>query len=623
MRVLNRVVLFEIVLASLISAVYFQSLNVAGSALAWLFAPLMVLGQMSCLSLLVFAPLYLLAMIWPRLNLLCVLAVMVGSLFQLLLIIDVGVYQQYRFHIDGSILNLLLGGAAGQIFVMSAQVYLKGLALLLLMIAAQAALVFGLRRRELRLEQASSGLPDRSRGLPRFVVASLFSATLASNLLHAWADASGYSPVVRQAVLMPAYYPLRARSFMARYGIEVQRMPEAESASGDFYYPQHPMLCSVDARPPNIVMILMDSWRFDELSEQVTPNIAAFTEQSLRFKQHFSGGSATRTGIFSLMYGLPGTAWHAALRATTPPVLISTLLEQNYRMGIFASAPLVSPEFDRTVFQGVADLRLRSEAADPIARDQEITDEMLEFLDRQDAAQPFFGWMLYDAPHAFAVADESPGPFQPSWSEVDYTRLNADMEPLPFRNLYRNAVHATDALIGQVLERLRQNALLDSSIVIISSDHGQEFNDTGANYWGHNSAFNQFQTQVPLVIHWPADLRTPAAQSVKGEIDYLTSHLDVAPSLLTHVLGCKNPWSDYTSGRDLFEPGGRDVLLLANYHNYALKTAHQTVEVRSFQSVDVLDAQGRLLLDAKPSPELIGKAMRMKRAFLLKPESHK
>ncbi|WP_306686870.1 sulfatase-like hydrolase/transferase [Candidatus Coxiella mudrowiae] len=54
----------------------------------------------------------------------------------------------------------------------------------------------------------------------------------------------------------------------------------------------------------------------------------------------------------------------------------------------------------------------------------------------------------------------------------------------PYLNRYRNAAHFDDALVGQVLQALKGHQLLKNTIVIITADHGEEFNENHQNYWG-------------------------------------------------------------------------------------------------------------------------------------------
>lgn len=56
-------------------------------------------------------------------------------------------------------------------------------------------------------------------------------------------------------------------------------------------------------------------------------------------------------------------------------------------------------------------------------------------------------------------------------------------------------MHFDDQQIAKVLAQLRQQHLLDNTIVILSSDHGQQFNENGLNCGGHSSNFTPYQTR--------------------------------------------------------------------------------------------------------------------------------
>src|SRR5439155_1407290 len=78
-------------------------------------------------------------------------------------------------------------------------------------------------------------------------------------------------------------------------------------------------------------------------------------------------------------------------------------------------------------------------------------------------------------------------------------------------NRYRNAVHYADSLVGTMLDALVRRGLLDDTIVLVTGDHGEEFNEHG--YWGHNGAFTPDQVHVPLVLHLPRSRATPSPRS--------------------------------------------------------------------------------------------------------------
>ena len=144
-------------------------------------------------------------------------------------------------------------------------------------------------------------------------------------------------------------------------------------------------------------------------------------------------------------------------------------------------------------------------------------------------------------------------------------------------------MHYVDSLVGEALDRLDAAGLRDSS-VIITGDHGQEFNDNGLGFRGHNSNFTQFQTQVPVLLDAPD---VPA-----GRHDYRTSHFDVAPTLMSRYLGCTTPIDQYSVGSDLFKPGGRDVLVISSYQDFAVLEPQRIISVRK-TGVEVLDVSGR------------------------------
>ena len=64
---------------------------------------------------------------------------------------------------------------------------------------------------------------------------------------------------------------------------------------------------------------------------------------------------------------------------------------------------------------------------------------------------------------------------------------------------YLTAVHFVDGLVGQVLDDLRRRELLDSLLVIITSDHGMEFDENGLGFYGHGTSYSRYQMHTPLL----------------------------------------------------------------------------------------------------------------------------
>ena len=337
----------------------------------------------------------------------------------------------------------------------------------------------------------------------------------------------------------------------------------------------------------------------------MTPNIAAFAPRALRFQDHHSGGNATRIGVFSLFYSIPGTYWHQILSERRGPVFIEELLRQGYQVHAFRSAPLYSPEFDRTVFAQVPAPRLRSDGDDPADWDRDLTHDFLKLLDTPSQA-PFFALLFYDSPHSFALPADYPLVFRPSAPHVNYLRLHAQTDKTPLQNRYRNTLHFVDSLVGTVLDKLRARGLLEQTVVVITGDHGQEFNDNGRNYWGHNSNFTRYQIGVPLLIYAPG--------VAGGVVTHRTTHFDVVPSLMRDHLGCTYPLRDFSVGRPLLEAGGREPLVLSEYADFAI-VQRDHIAVVNEHGMQVFDASHAALPDGHLEPKAIEQALEQKSRF--------
>jgi arylsulfatase A-like enzyme len=102
------------------------------------------------------------------------------------------------------------------------------------------------------------------------------------------------------------------------------------------------------------------------------------------------------------------------------------------------------------------------------------------------------------------------------------TLTDADKERL--RDLYDGEVTYHDHYLGVFLAKMRELGLYDDMIFVVTSDHGEEFDDHGS--WGHGHSIFQELLHVPLVVRWPAtearDLRVPQTVST----------LDIAPTVL-------------------------------------------------------------------------------------------
>jgi hypothetical protein len=470
------------------------------------------------------------------------------------MLVDAVVYSQYRMHLGPYVWGLVVGGAGAETFL----VFSKSLPFLL----AAGALAIALSQAALYAACLSfAAVPLRRVARPVWLGwAALFAG---ANAWYAWADAHYQVNITQESGHFPFYRPLTAKRLFRKLGVtDFEQRAELPGASKrSLFYPSQPLECAGAPRR-NVLLVVVDAWRGDHLDPRFTPNIARLLPEATRFDDHHSGGNVTRFGIFSIFYGLSGNYWFPVLSHQTPPVLMSEVRRAGYELGILGSSPLVHPEFDRTVFSGIQGLRLKTPGDTPWQRDRRVAADMVAFLsDPARREKPFFGFLWLNSVHSYAFPPDYPLPFQPSWEEVNHMKLGPDFDRTPYLNRYRNALHFADSEVGKVLDALRASGLADETLLIVTSDHGEEFNDTGKNYWGHNGNFSPWQVHVPLLVRGPGWARGAA-------VSYLTTHNDLPPTILTDALGCTTPSLAYSLGWPLRQTEGRrDYFPVVDYND--------------------------------------------------------
>lgn len=514
------------------------------------------------------------------------------ALFFVMLIANSLCFELYKFHINGVVVDMLL---AGQVIEFSFIVWLQAVGIFAVIFALQFYLSLWLiKPRALT-----------SKRLGRTFTCFTVIALLASHTIHAWASAMVYQPITGSSKYLPFFKPATANSFMRKYGlVDEEALAQQKSMSlhqGQFNYPLQPIEVKQVEKPLDIVFVVLDSWRYDAFKEQVTPNIWRFSQQGVAFNQHFSTGNSTRTGISGLFYGLPGTAWQDIYNNRVTPLLMDRMRDLGYQFGVFSSAQLVRPEFNETVFARVEGLKTHTKGDDVLARDKQVTNNWSSWYTKRDPDKPSFSFIFYDAIHGYAVPDGYKAGFEPMHGPINHMLLDNDYDREPILNRYLTSTHFVDSLVASVLAQLD----IENTLVIITSDHGEELNDNKLNYWGHNSNFTEPQIKVPFVVVGPKSEKWQHWQAS----NVVTSHLDVVPTLMSEYLGIKNTPEDYSTGYNLTGPvKERNWLLLSSYNKYAVVSKQQIIEVSPMGTYETLDETNRPS-EQEPNFEYIQEAM--------------
>ncbi len=394
--------------------------------------------------------------------------------------------------------------------------------------------------------------------LRTLMVVFLFS-TIGDRAVYAYSSALGDSTMLSHTDGIPYYVGLTARKFFKKLGFKVNKQAAnltADAGSGSLNYPLHPLQVKTPIKPLNVVWLVSESWRADTLDQEIMPATWAFAQQAQRFTRNYSGGNGTRNGIFTIFTGIPGNYWDSFLTLSRGAPVIDVLQQQNYQMSLYTSAKFSYPEFDKTIFSKVPASQMHSidGGAEGWQRDRQNVADLLKFIDQRDSNRPFFTFMFFESPHARYYFPPESVIRRPYRDDINYATLTKEQlraDIVPIKNRYLNSVHHLDSQFARIFDYLKANNLLDSTIVILAGDHGEEFMEAG--YWGHNSTISDPQTRTPMVL-WVPGLK-PAVS------DKMTSHLDVVPTIMP-MLGVANPVQDYSVGINLLSPEKHDHVIV-------------------------------------------------------------
>lgn len=489
------------------------------------------------------------------------------------------VYAIYHFHINGFVLSMVFGEGAGEIFNFDIMLYLKEIALFLVV----AAIVVG-------VWYASDLLwKKRQKAYAWLIAGGIIGCTLFAHLCHIYGAFYQQPSVMKSSALLPYYFPTTSNGLLLKLGCTPPRESMIQmngKQSADIQYPIQP-LQKEKMNPnslPNIIFILIDSWNSRSLTAECMPNAYQFAQQNQWFSNHVSGSNGTRSGVFSLFFGLSCYYWESFDPAHIQPLFIKRLQELGYEIQTYPSATFADPPFGRVIFGGVPGIHTETKGNTPLERDTRIAEEFIsDSQQHKKSKKPFFSFLFFDLPHSFGLPADKNKRFQPAWAYADYTKLSNDMDPTPFWNMYRNCCYQDDLLLGRIFETLKKEGLMDNTIIILSGDHSQEFNENHHNYWGHNGNFSKAQIGVPMIWHVPG--------TKPQKFMHRTTHYDVVPTLMKNHLGIKNNPADYSMGRMMTDKTPRLWHVVGSNLNYAFIINNDTIlEKTADGALDVYDA---------------------------------
>lgn len=289
----------------------------------------------------------------------------------------------------------------------------------------------------------------------------------------------------------------------------------------------------------NLLVISVDTLRADHLGcygydRPTSPAIDSLASESTIFSRLFAQRGETWPSLASIMTSVyphtHGVRSNGIKMLDSQPTLASVLRERGYKT---AAALANAPQQNWHGFDAVHYLK-----------GQDLT--VAAVMGIEAASQDnFFFWLHYVAPHRpYIPPGEFATRFDPGYSgdvtgeedclnEITKSRRPLSLEDLNhIHALYDGEIAFIDNEIRQVLATLEEAGLAEDTIVVITSDHGEDLYEHNL-YFGHSASVYDSTLHIPFVLHVPG-------RQYADQVDTITESIDIAPTLL-ELMGVKAP----------------------------------------------------------------------------------
>ena len=319
-----------------------------------------------------------------------------------------------------------------------------------------------------------------------------------------------------------------------------------DSGADDTNTDAGPEDCGIDFgedTPSNVLLISIDTLRRDDIGRysggDTTPRLDALLETSLVLDSHASCSNWTYPAMTCLLTGSDNSLQGFMPLAVEPlpdshRMLAEVLADGGYQTTTVAAQGYFAPNINLT--QGYSTVEANQQWTAP-----EVVDLGLEYAARLEANNaPWLLHLHFFDPHIPYLADPSyrrgeeelaEAPFDLTTVEgtdalqANYDVLTAADQALVRAHidmLYQADLRLVDESIGHLLDELRATGALEDTLVVLVSDHGEQFFEHGE--FEHGNALYGEETRA-LAAFWSESI-TP------GVVTQRTTHADVMPTVL-------------------------------------------------------------------------------------------
>jgi len=320
--------------------------------------------------------------------------------------------------------------------------------------------------------------------------------------------------------------------------------------------PSHVSIAPPPRVGPNLLVMTICSLRPDHLGaygyeQALSPNIDRLAERGALFESVASPSPQTLPSHVSIFTGAyprsHGAISNGSILGGEYPVLAELMWKQDYLTGAFVSSHNLMEScglergFDSywSLHDKFSVPHIGSFYRDPV---DPVTDVTIEWMKKYGESS-FFCWLQWSHPHRpySPPAGYAAGAGNASRSipyAGDERRVLSADEVEQVIGLYDGEVKFADEQVGRIVDQLDSLGLLDQTIIVLTSDHGEILNDRGS-YFGSEIDLYDETILVPLIVYIPSAY-LPSSEAAPSRVESFVSTLDIMPTVL-EILALEPP----------------------------------------------------------------------------------
>lgn len=483
---------FNILLALFISSSYLYAAPNTHSFLSFTYLILAYLGHTAFICCIFYLLTFFWLSFWGNFRYYRIVCGILATLAHVVLLVDVKLYLYVKIHLGFSSLYLIFSNLD----------FKTGLNYNFLYIAVPIVIIL-----ELIFAKLSTRLLYKEKKRIKMRIASFFllCSFIASHCLYIWADATNYEKITMLRTVLPAHYPMTAKSFLQSHNF-IKVANNDRNTDININYPLKAIEVQDDDAQYNFIFLNFNNLSYKDINLNNTPKLINLMQQYTSYNYHFLPYENMWDNVFSAVYSLP-TMYEGSIRKEGKmSVLVEEFLRQQYHNDI-----IVSHE-ETLNYQNISTITaMRRPNITITTTDKEALDTALTQIK--------------------------------DWKENKHYELTLFLSDLSFTKndkQYRANLYKVDQYIYKLYKELENTQKLNNTIFIITSLSGNK------QKYEQESIYNRDRQHVPFIVISGLDT---FKQKVYKDI---SSHFDIAPSILEFALGTTTKSWYYAVGQNIF-----------------------------------------------------------------------